>query len=202
MQAVTVNLYIQQTRNDRLSPITRKRLVYLLVKEDFERAISAAEKQSSSFRAEQVAMRAALDELKKMREGHEVDDSLYEELYQKYSQRLTEANVKAEEHRGITQSLRNVTKYEKELGQLREAQQEFMEKLDKTEIKLDEERSKIMEMAERFGVVLGYYEEKPATPMRKGAPPSRGAAEADTEIERLRKEILTELDRVKSQTKK
>lgn len=169
----------------------------ILVKEDFEKAISAAEKQSSSFRAEQVAMRAALDELKKMREGHEVDDTLYEELYQKYSQRLTEANEKAEEHKGITQSLRNIAKYERELGQLRESQQEFAERLDKTDIKLDEERSKIMEMAERFGVVLGHYEGRPAR-----ARSSREVAQADSEIERLRKEILTELERVKSQTKK
>jgi chromosome segregation ATPase len=184
--------------------------VRILVKEDFERAISSAEKQSSSFRAEQVAMRAALEELKRMREGHEVDDTLYEELYQKYSQRLMEVNEKAEEYRRITQSLRNIAKYERELAQLRESQQEFAERLDKTESKLDEERRKVMEMAERFGVVLGHYEERPAPPITReapvetkpSAPSSREVAQAESEIERLRKEILTELERVKLQTKK
>jgi chromosome segregation ATPase len=184
-----------------------------LEKEDFERAISSAERQFTYFRIEQVSLRAALDELKRMRDGQEIDAGLYEELQQKYSQRLTEINEKAEQYRRITQSIRHITRYEKELDVLKQSQQDFVQRLEKTEGKLEEERGKVMEMAERFGIILGAYEPKAAPPtMREPprevekppapAPSPEEISQAETEIDRLRKEILAELEKVRTQTKK
>ena len=182
-------------------------------KEDFERAISSAERQFSYFRIEQVSMRAALDELRRMRDSNEIDAGLYEELQQKYSQRLADLNEKSEQYRRITQSIRHISKYEKDLDVLKQSQQDFIQRLEKTENRLEEERGKVMEMAERFGIVLGVHEPKAAPPAPREAPgwiekppapaPSpEEVSKAESEIERLRKEILAELEKVKTQTKR
>ena len=56
----------------------------ILSKEEFEKAMKSAEKQSSYYRAEQVALRAAIEELERMRDGREVDETQYDELRQRY----------------------------------------------------------------------------------------------------------------------
>jgi|GEM_PF-1072917 len=184
----------------------------VLEKEDFERAIGSAEKQSSYFRIEQVALRSALEELRKMRDGREVDEALYDELYQRYSQRLTDINEKAEQYRRITQSIRHITKYEKDLDVLKESQRELVQKLEKISGRLEEERKNVLEMAERFGVIVGpmekptptvpteaprFVEERPPV----AAPPPGEVSEAESEIARLKKEIMAELERFKAQGK-
>ncbi|MEM3018123.1 MAG: hypothetical protein QXO25_04520, partial [Candidatus Bathyarchaeia archaeon] len=133
-------------------------------REDFERAIGSAEKQATYLRVEQVALRAALDELKRMQDGREVDGALYDELYQRYSQRLADVNEKAEQYRRITQSIKHITRYEREIELLKASQKEFLERLEKTESKLQEERGKVLEMADRFGVILA--------PREMAAPPT------------------------------
>ena len=182
--------------------------------EDFERAISSAEKQATYLRIEQVGLRAALEELKRMQDGREIDVVLYDELHQRYSQRLMDVNEKAEQYRRITQSIKHITRYEKEIELLRTSQEEFLQRLEKTENRLQEERGKVMEMADRFGVILAPREEpRPAPQAPKEAyreperptaptPSPREVSEAESEIERLRKEILSELEKVKAQTKK
>lgn len=192
-----------------------------LEKEDFEIAVSSAEKQSSYFRLEQVGLRSALEELKKMRESHEINEALYGELYERYSQRLSDINEKAEQYRRITQSIRHLSKYEKELELLRSSQKELVQRLEKTESRLEEERGKVLDMAEKFGIIVAPREEarpfrevvkpvqeelRPATITARTPPVTTPSpteiSEAESEIERLRKEILAELERVKTQTKK
>ena len=191
-----------------------------LEKEDFEIAVSSAEKQSSYFRLEQVGLRSALEELKKMRESHEINEGLYGELYERYSQRLSDINEKAEQYRRITQSIRHLSKYEKELELLRSSQKELVQRLEKTESRLEEERGKVLDMAEKFGIIVVPREARPvredvkevqeelrpATITARTPPVTTPSpteiSEAESEIERLRKEILAELERVKTQTKK
>jgi len=191
-----------------------------LEKEDFEMAVSSAEKQSSYFRLEQVGLRSALEELKKMRESHEINEALYGELYERYSQRLSDINEKAEQYRRITQSIRHLSKYEKELELLRSSQKELVQRLEKTESRLEEERGKVLDMAEKFGIIVVPREARPVRedvkPVQEELRPATITArtppvttpspteisEAESEIERLRKEILAELERVKTQTKK
>jgi hypothetical protein len=187
--------------------------VYLLEKEGLERAVVSAEKQSSYFRLEQVALRSALDELNRMRDANEVDEALYEELREKYSQRLSEISEKEEQFRKVAQSIRRLTKYDKEIAILKEYQQELSQKITKAESKLEEERSKILEIAERFGLI-GTPELKPARalgqepvkaePERLPTPTqvSAEAAEVESEVERLRKEILSELEKARAQSRK
>jgi chromosome segregation ATPase len=182
-----------------------------LDREDFERAVGSAEKQATYLRVEQVALRAALEELKRMQDGREVDAALYDELYQRYSQRLADVNEKAEQYRRITQSIKHITRYEREIELLKASQKEFLERLEKTESKLQEERGKVLEMADRFGVILAPREtagppappkEVHKEPEKPVAPPPAEVSEAESEIERLRKEILSELERVKAQAKR
>ena len=191
-----------------------------LEKEDFEMAVSSAEKQSSYFRLEQVGLRSALEELKKMRESHEINEALYGELNERYSQRLSDINEKAEQYRRITQSIRHLSKYEKELELLRSSQKELVQRLEKTESRLEEERGKVLDMAEKFGIIVAPREARPVRedvkPVQEELRPATITArtppvttpspteisEAESEIERLRKEILAELERVKTQTKK
>ncbi|MBS7626697.1 hypothetical protein KEJ51_06655 [Candidatus Bathyarchaeota archaeon] len=182
-------------------------------KEGLERAVVSAEKQSSYFRLEQVALRSALDELNRMRDANEVDEALYEELREKYSQRLSEISEKEEQFRKVAQSIRRLTKYDKEIAILKEYQQELSQKIAKAESKLEEERSKILEIAERFGLI-GTPELKPAQalvqepvraePERRPTPAqiSAEAAEVESEVERLRKEILSELEKARAQSRK
>lgn len=189
-------------------------------KEDFEIAVSSAEKQSSYFRLEQVGLRSALEELKKMRESHEINEGLYGELYERYSQRLSDINEKAEQYRRITQSIRHLSKYEKELELLMSSQKELVQRLEKTESRLEEERGKVLDMAEKFGIIVVPREARPVRedvkPVQEELRPATITArtppvttpspteisEAESEIERLRKEIMAELERVKTQTKK
>ena len=191
-----------------------------LEKEDFEIAVSSAEKQSSYFRLEQVGLRSALEELKKMRESHEINEALYGELYERYSQRLSDINEKSEQYRRITQSIRHLSKYEKELELLRSSQKELVQRLEKTESRLEEERGKVLDMAEKFGIIVVPREARPVRedvkPVQEELRPATITArtppvttpspteisEAESEIERLRKEIMAELERVKTQTKK
>lgn len=191
-----------------------------LEKEDFEIAVSSAEKQSSYFRLEQVGLRSALEELKKMRESHEINEGLYGELYERYSQRLSDINEKAEQYRRITQSIRHLSKYEKELELLMSSQKELVQRLEKTESRLEEERGKVLDMAEKFGIIVVPREARPVRedvkPVQEELRPATITArtppvttpspteisEAESEIERLRKEIMAELERVKTQTKK
>ncbi|MEM4251526.1 MAG: hypothetical protein QW828_06825, partial [Candidatus Bathyarchaeia archaeon] len=94
---------------------------------------------------------------------------------------------------------------------------EFLERLEKTESKLQEERGKVLEMADRFGVILAPREmaapptppKEPPKEVRKeperpvvSAPSPAEVSMAESEIERLRKEILSELERVKAQAKR
>ncbi|MEM3528117.1 MAG: hypothetical protein QXI59_07310, partial [Candidatus Bathyarchaeia archaeon] len=77
----------------------------------------------------------------------------------------------------------------------------------------EEERSKIWEIAERFGLI-GTPELKPAQtlsqepvraePERRPTPTqvSPEAAEVESEVERLRKEILSELEKARAQSRK
>ena len=170
---------------------------FILSKEEFEKAIKSAEKQSSYFRAEQVALRAALEELERMRDGREVDETLYDELHQRYYQRLNEINEKAEQYRSITQSIKHLIRYEKELELLKESQEELVDRLEKTEDKVNQERNKVEQMAEKFGVVI-----TPRASTKTELPPSpKEATEAESEIERLRQEILSELEKTRKQNK-
>jgi hypothetical protein len=176
---------------------------FILSKEEFEKAIKSAEKQSSYFRAEQVALRAALEELERMRDGREVDENLYDELHQRYYQRLNEINERAEQYRSITQSLKHLVRYEKELDILKESQQELIERLEKTEDKVNIERNKVEQMAEKFGVTIAPYPEKSSEEKKTvSIPAPKEATEAESEIERLRQEILSELEKTRRQTKK
>lgn len=174
---------------------------FILSKEEFEKAIKSAEKQSSYFRAEQVALRAALEELERMRDEREVDETLYDELHQRYSQRLSETNEKAEQYRRITQSIKHLMRYDKELNLLSDSQKELIERLDKTKSQLAQERNKVGELAEKFGISIpsssGLDERR-----RISAPSTKETTEAESEIERLRQEILSELEKTRSQTKK
>ncbi|MGQ9542804.1 MAG: hypothetical protein ACUVTM_01760 [Candidatus Bathyarchaeia archaeon] len=183
-------------------------------KEGLERAVVSAEKHSSYFRLEQVALRSALDELNRMRDANEIDEALYEELRQKYSQRLNEISEKEERFRKVAQSIRRLTKYDKEISILKEYQQELAQKIAKAEGKLEEERSKIMEIVERFGLVGAPTELRPAQalaqepvkaePERHPAPTQMPAeaAEVESEMESLRREILAELEKARTQSKK
>lgn len=176
---------------------------FILSKEEFEKSIKSAEKQSSYFRAEQVALRAALEELERMRDGREVDETLYDELHQRYYQRLNEINEKAEQYRSITQSLKHLIRYEKELDLLKEDQKELIDRLEKTEDKVNQERNKVEEIAEKFGVVLAPHPRKATEEKRTESTPSpKEATESESEIERLRQEILSELEKTRRQTKK
>ncbi|WP_455278576.1 hypothetical protein [[Eubacterium] cellulosolvens] len=171
-------------------------------KEEFEKAIKSAEKQSSYFRAEQVALRAALEELERMRDGREVDETLYDELHQRYSQRLSETNEKAEQYRRITQSIKHLMRYDKELNLLSDSQQELIERLDKTRSQLEQERNKVEEMAERFGISIPPSSAGLEERRRISAPSKKESTEAESEIERLRQEILSELEKTRRQTNK
>ena len=175
---------------------------FILSKEEFEKAIKSAEKQSSYFRAEQVALRAAIEELERMRDGREVDETLYDELRQRYSQRLSETNEKAEQYRRITQSIKHLMRYDKELNLLSDSQQELIERLDKTRSQLEQERNKVEEMAEKFGISIPQSSPGLDERRRTSAPSPKEATEADSEIERLRQEILSELEKTRRQTKK
>ncbi len=173
----------------------------MLSKEEFEKAIKSAEKQSSYFRAEQVALRAALEELERMRDGREVDEALYDELHQRYSQRLSETNEKAEQYRRITQSIKHLMRYDKELNLLSDSQQELIERLDKTRSQLEQERNKVEEMAEKFGISIPQASPRFDDQRRVSTPSSKEAIEAESEIERLRQEILSELEKTRKQNK-
>ena len=175
---------------------------FILSKEEFEKAIKSAEKQSSYFRAEQVALRAALEELERMRDGREVDENLYDELHQRYSQRLSETNEKAEQYRRITQSIKHLMRYDKELNLLSDSQQELIERLDKTRSQLEQERNKVEEMAEKFGISIPQSSLRSDEQRRISAPSRKEATEAEAEIEHLRQEILSELEKTRKQTKK
>ena len=175
---------------------------FILSKEEFEKAIKSAEKQLSYFRAEQVALRAALEELERMRDGREVDETSYDELHQRYSQRLSETNEKAEQYRRITQSIKHLMRYDKELNLLSDSQQELIERLDKTRSQLEQERNKVEEMAEKFGISIPQSSTGLDERRRRLAPSPKEATEAESEIERLRQEILSELEKTRKQTKK
>lgn len=174
---------------------------FILSKEEFEKAIKSAEKQSSYYRAEQVALRAALEELERMRDGREVDETQYDELHQRYSQRLSETNEKAEQYRRIIQSIKHLIRYDKELNLLSDSQQELIERLDKTKSQLDQERNKVEEMAKKFGISIPSSSESDER-KRISAPSKKEATEAESEIESLRQEILSELEKTRRQTKK
>ena len=174
----------------------------MLSKEEFEKAIKSAEKQSSYFRAEQVALRAALEELERMRDGRELDEASYEELHQRYSQRLNETNEKAEQYRRITQSIKHLMRYDKELNLLSDSQKEMIERLDKTKSQLEQERNKVEEMAEKFGISIPQSPPRIDEQKQVSTPSSKEATEAEAEIERLRQEILSELEKTRRQTKK
>lgn len=174
---------------------------FILSKDEFEKAIKSAEKQSSYFRAEQVALRAALEELERMRDGREVDANLYDELHQRYYQRLNEINERAEQYRSITQSLKHLVTYEKELDLLRESQDELIDRLQKTEDKVNQERNRVEVMAEKFGVTIAPYTKATEEKRTISTPSQKEAAQAESEIERLRQEILSELEKTRKQTK-
>ena len=175
----------------------------ILSKEEFEKSMKSAEKQSSYYRAEQVALRAAIEELERMRDGREVDETQYDELRQRYSQKLSETNEKAEQYRRIIQSIKHLMRYDKEMNLLSDSQQELIERLDKTKSQLAQERNKVEEMAEKFGISIpsssGLYERRRIS---APAPSPKAATEAESEIESLRQEILSELEKTRRQTKK
>jgi cell division protein FtsI/penicillin-binding protein 2 len=92
-------------------------------------------------------------------------------------------------------------RYDKELNLLSDSQQEFIERLDKTKSQLDQERNKVEEMAKKFGISIpsssGLDERR-----RISAPSKKEATEAESEIESLRQEILSELEKTRRQPKK
>jgi hypothetical protein len=100
------------------------------------------------------------------------------------------------------------------------SQKELVQRLEKTESRLEEERGKVLDMAEKFGIIVVPREARPVRedvkPVQEELRPATITArtppvttpspteisEAESEIERLRKEIMAELERVKTQTKK
>ncbi len=191
----------------------------MLNEEELEKALTITEKQVTLLRIEQAVAESALEELEKLRKNKEINESLYEELNRYYSQRLNEATKKIGQHKGIVRGMKQFNKYKKEVKEIKQLQEELSTRLEKIDNKLFEEGNELLDAIKSIDLLKEELSEGPILPTDLTSGTERielekpeakivevelgreavSVDENQSEVESLKKEILSELEKLKKE---
>jgi len=148
-----------------------------MMEEEFQKIIGRLRRQFHFMRVERAGLRSAFDELNRLHAGNEIDEPSFQELHDLYSSRLSQIEQEMNEYSGIMHDVKKLEEYESE----------------KRRIEI-----KIVQQIERLEAAVP---PKPTVevgvPKKETLPPS--VAEAASEEDRLRQEILREISEVEKE---
>jgi len=141
------------------------------MEDEFQKIIRRVRRQFHFLRVERTGLRSALDELKRLRASNEVDESNFEELRGVYSSRLSQIEEGMNHYGEIMHDVKKLEEYE---GERRKIQVRIAQQIERLEAAVPSRPT---------GELMAQKKEM--------LPPS--VAEAASEEDRLREEILREI---------
>jgi len=147
------------------------------MEDEFQKIITRLRRQFHFMHVERTGLRSALDELKRLHAGNEIDEPNFQELRDLYSSRLSQIEQEMNKYSETMHDVKKLEEYENEKRKI---------------------RIKIVQQIEGLEAAVP---PKPtvdvAAPKKEMLPPS--VAEAASEEDRLREEILGEIGEVEKE---